>query len=1164
MNLDLAHVARDLGLPLDRIQRTVQMLDEGNTVPFITRYRKDQTGGLDEEAIRAIQDRVAKLRLVVERKQTILKSIEAQGKLTPELAHQINTADSIKRLEDLYLPFKPKKQTLATKAREQGLEPLALEILNADPAAADRQARASELINPEKGLSTVDDVLQGVGYLIAEKFSERADIRGRLRRMLWRTGRLVSARIEPSEKAEAAPTPGPEEAGANAAPAESPADASATAPPATSEQHDVAPRAEDLAGAPETATPAIGTLSDTHLSPESAPEQQPTQSSNLGTPGEAFPAETSEPTSASTEAAPETIAAESSPESVAAANGETPAAADSTPAEAAAPAGAEEGTSPAAAVTQTSVRSQKKKKKKKKKETASVDAAFKDYFQYQEPLSHIPPHRVLAINRGERAKVLRVRIDADINAMYREVEPILVPPEHPHADFLRDCLRDALDRLIVPSLEREARREMTEKAEHHAVDVFIRNLRKLLLQPPIHGRRVLAVDPGFKSGCKLAALDEFGNVLGHAIIHVVGNEERRRKGREQMVDMIRSLDLSVVAIGNGTACREAEQLVADIIATELADRDVQYTVVNEAGASVYSTSPIGREEFPGYDPLLRSAISIGRRLLDPLSELVKINPANIGVGLYQHDVKAKHLRDSLDGVVESAVNYVGVDVNTASPALLRYVSGLNQLTARRLYEYRTEHGPFRSREQFHEVPGFGDATFVQAAGFLKIFGGDNPLDATWIHPESYDIARKVLERLNSDMSELAVAVPPAPQPKKQAPLAKVVQQVSATSGTDGSNGAGAPAIESPSGEASLAPSADAPAEATAESASSDVSPEASLTPPTAEPTSPDESPAAATDTPVAEEKPTETPAEEPAADASAAPEAPVAPEAAAAPEAPPRKGPTLAERAAQADPAALAQELGVGELLLRDILASLMRPGRDPREDLPPPIFRRGIMKLEDLQPGMELQGTVLNVVDFGAFVDIGLSDSGLVHISRLADRYVRDPHEVVGVGDVLKVWVVDVDKQRRRVSLTAIQPGTERPPQLKRERPPRGAKKAPRKPQPAAQGTAPAGAAPASGDRRPSRRPPRPAQAGGQAAEGSTATVQPARPARPFNPKDARGPAPTVGSKKMLSKQLKAKKKVKPNAGLTKAMEEGREPMRSFSDLLQFVKKREPDDEKK
>ncbi|HWL75714.1 MAG TPA: Tex-like N-terminal domain-containing protein, partial [Burkholderiaceae bacterium] len=464
---------------------------------FITRYRKDQTGGMDEEQIRQVEARVAKYRLLAERKQTILRSIEGQGKLTPELAHQIEQADSTKRLEDLYLPFKPRKQSLATLARERALEPLAAEILAGSPSAANLDARAQDFVNPDKQIATAADALLGVGHILAEDFSERADLRGRLRKILKRSGKLVSSRGEVEEK----------------------------------------------------------------------------------------------------------------------------------------------------------------------------DAKeFRDYWQYSEQLGRVPPHRVLAINRGEKAKILRVKIEADADDLLRVTEETLVPPDHPHAEFLRGCARDALARLVLPSLEREIRRELTDNAESHAVDVFARNLRNLLLQPPIRGHRVLAVDPGFKSGCKLAALDEFGNPIDHAVIHTVGKDERKVEGRAKLVDMIKQHNVSVVAIGNGTACRETEELMADILGNELKDHGVSYVIVNEAGASVYSTSPLGREEFPNYDATLRGAISIGRRMLDPLSELVKIDPASIGVGLYQHDTRAKHLRDTLDDVVQLCVSFVGVELNSASGA----------------------------------------------------------------------------------------------------------------------------------------------------------------------------------------------------------------------------------------------------------------------------------------------------------------------------------------------------------------------------------------------------------------------------------------------------------------------------------------------------------------
>ncbi|MBI3837004.1 MAG: RNA-binding transcriptional accessory protein [Planctomycetia bacterium] len=836
--IDLRPVAQILQFSLRQVESVVELLDAGNTVPFITRYRKDQTGGMDEEQIRQIQSRLIKMRLLAERKQTILRSIESQGKLTVELAAEIEAADSTKRLEDLYLPFKPKKQTLATVARERGLEPLADEVVAAAPNCVDLDARAMDFVNHDHGVTSAADALLGVGHILAERLSERADLRQRLRKILNRTGKLVSNRAEANEK---------------------------------------------------------------------------------------------------------------------------------------------------------------------------LAQGFRDYFEFNETLERVPQHRVLAINRGEKAKVLRVKIEADMEAMQAAVDDLVVPTDHPHSDFLRGCGRDALGRLVFPSLEREVRRELTDWAEAHAVEVFARNLRNLLLQKPVRGRRVLAVDPGFKSGCKLAALDEFGNLLDQAVIHLVGKPERKQEGRTRLVEMIKQHQLTVTAIGNGTACRETEELMSELLAGDLAEQGVAYVIVNEAGASVYSTSPLGREEFPEYDATLRGAISIGRRIQDPLSELVKIDPASIGVGMYQHDVKAKHLRASLDAVVESCVNYVGVDLNTASPALLRYVSGLNQLTARRLYDYRAQNGPFRNREQLKGVPGFGEAAFVQAAGFLKIGDGDNPLDATWIHPESYSLAQQVLERMGCTLADLA---------EKEAAS-------------------------------------------------------------------------------------------------------------------------RIAERTAKLELDGLTAQLDAGALLLKDILAQLARPGRDPREDLPAPFFKKGVIKLDDLTSGMELSGTVLNVVDFGAFVDIGLHDTGLVHISQLANKYVRDPHEVVSVGDIVKVWVHEIDKTRRRVSLTMIAPGTQRtqPPRRGDKRKGDGKRGAP----PSEPTAAPADAQAAT--------PPVPAEA--------TAT-QERRPARPQQQRqqqggDRRPDRASRPAKPNFKARPEHKPKPKPLVPLTSEMKAGKEPLRTFGDLKQF-----------
>ena len=975
IQVDLGRIAQDLQIRRVQVESVVQLLDDGNTVPFITRYRKERTGNLNEVVIHEIQVRVQRLRDLAERKETILKAIEKQERLTPELAEAIRAADNLKRLEDLYLPFKPKKRTKASEAREKGLEPLALRVWNRDETLADLQAAAAEFVDAEKGLDSVEKVLEGVGHILAEAVSEMATVREAARKAVWKTGKIVTTK------------------------------------------GDVA-------------------------------------------------------------------------------------------------------------------------------EGQGLD--YRDYFEYSEPVSQVPPHRVLAINRGDKENALKIKLEVSRPELESALLAQLPLDNHPQGDFFRAAAMDALDRLILPSMEREVRRDLTETAEKHAVDVFARNLRSLLLQPPIPKQVVMAIDPGLRSGCKIAVLDPNGNLLEHGIVHPHAPQNRRSEAKVFIKDLIGRHNVDVVAIGNGTACRETEELIAEVIAEgtefsqnpearaaaiqaaeaaaaaraaeaaaaqearaqaaqaapvvatpeEAADvasappveapqvepappvepsaepapaeptadeaaavasappaeeapaeaqeapkaeetpaeeapateelppisggspesttneseaspqagpstdgdqppapeepraeatdqpaaaeapaesaetpadqkpaedtpaaegaeapseakaeaeapaearkeaapvksggrrgkgrggrsRGAQsppqtppmphdadpilaklaYVIVNEAGASVYSASPIGREELPEFDATLRSAISIGRRLQDPLSELVKIEPQNIGVGLYQHDVSPKQLKESLDDVISSCVNFVGVDLNTASVPLLRHVSGLNQLTARRIADHRKEKGPFQTREQLMEVEGVGPATFTQAAGFLKIGEGPHPLDRTWVHPESYEAATKLLAKFGFE--------PEIVRDKERLP--------------------------------------------------------------------------------------------------------------------------ELRAKLAEVDAAALAAELEIGEPTLRDIIEALGRPERDPRDDLPKPIFKKGILKLEDLTPGMELKGTVLNVVDFGAFVDIGLKDSGLVHISQLANRYIKSPHDVVSVGDVVTAWVMSVDQDRKRVSLTMVKPGTER-----------------------------------------------------------------------------------------------------------------------------------------
>ena len=743
--VNVSRIASEFSLREDQVSSVIALLDDGNTVPFITRYRKEQTGNLDEDQIRKIQKLVQSMRQLAEKAETVLRLIESQGKLTPELRQQIESAETLKRLDDLYLPFRRKRQSRAGAARERGLEPLADLVWDRGQEIEDLASAAAGFVNPEKEVPDSDAALQGAADILAERFSEDVAIRDISRKIAWRTGRL----------------------------------------------------------------------------------------------------------------------------------------------------------------TVTAAKSQK-----------NVSAEFQNYADYSEPVWKVPPHRSLALNRGEKEGALRIRFEWDRVLAERHVGEHCDLADHPRSEFLSSCVRDSLDRLIQPGVEREIRRELTEAAEEQAIGVFAKNLRSLLLQPPLRDQRVLAVDPGFRTGCKVAVLDQYGHCLLTDVVYVTGSAEKRAGAAGKLAEMLKEQDCGLIAIGNGTACRETEELVSELISEHAPE--CRYLIVNEAGASVYSASEVAREEFPDYDATARGTISIGRRLQDPLSELVKIDPQHIGVGMYQHDMTPRDLKESLDGVVESCVNFVGVDLNTASSSLLRYVSGLNQLIARRVVEWREQNGRFTSRNQLLDVAGIGAATFTQAAGFLKISGGDEPLDITWIHPESYDAARKVLERLNLSPAEL-------------------------------------------------------------------IAPNGHL----------DE----------------------------------------------------LRKKLDGLDLGGLAAELGVGQPTLRDIIDALKRPGRDPRTDLPGPVFRQGVLKLEDLETGMELNGPVLNVVDFGAFVDIGLKDTGLVHVSQMADRFVSSPHDVVSVGDIVTVWVQAIDLERRRVRLTMRKPDGDRPKKRKRRRRRKKAASAPQTP---------------------------------------------------------------------------------------------------------------------
>jgi uncharacterized protein len=1068
--LDCSRIAQDFQIRKVQVESVVGLLDEGNTVPFITRYRKERTGGLDEEVIRQIQARVRLLRQLADRKQTILKSIEGQGKLTAELRATILSAETTKRLEDLYLPFKPKKRSLAAAAREKGLEPLALAIWYRDAAVANLDEILPTFVSPEKGLVTPGDVRTGLQHILAELFAETAEVRAPVRALLWETGKICAAKNEKlpegqglehkdyfqfSEPLRQIPPHRilalnrGEKEGSLKIHLEWPMEI--VLQTALGALTDFAAWSQE--GGRNQESDVRGQKSEVSGQQESGDRSQQAevrvqQAADGGQQTE--PIGIQEPGVAVQERPPETP------------HGETPV--------------------PAAATIVATGSG----------ETATPPPA---------PAPKLPDPCPLPPEVGEHLSP---------HSGFRT----------PHAAFLKTVLDDALTRLLLPSLDREIRHELTDEAEGHAVAVFARNLRSLLLQPPLRSRRVLAVDPGFRTGCKVAVLDEVGNLLEDAIIYPHGKKGPRDKGRpekgqeqggekaapppagsespappsessvtapppgpppilegqtpqpepvpepaptpvpeaqtslaeltpptqeaaappppeapapapetqsknpepppgpskreealQKLRDMVVKHAVQVVAIGNGTGCRETEELVAELIATHLPE--LAYVIVNEAGASVYSVSPVGREEFPTFDSTLRGTISIGRRLQDPLSELVKVDPQSIGVGLYQHDVKRRDLRDSLDGVVESCVNQVGVDLNTASVPLLRHVSGLNQMVARELVDYRKQHGPFKNRDQLQHISGVGPARYVQAAGFLKIHEGDNPFDSTWIHPESYAITGQILADLGYGPD--------------------IVQDKS----------------RSEEFQAKLK---------------------------------------------------------------------------------------TLS-------PLDLANRLGAGLPTITDILQALARPGRDPREDLPPPIFKKGILKLEDLQPGMELKGTVLNVVDFGAFVDIGLKDSGLVHISQMANKYIKSPYDVVAVNDVVTVWVMTVDKDRHRVSLTMIKPGTERKPGEKRPerqqgRPPRGRRRPGPAPANQGQGSGP----PPGRGRGPRRGPPqgRPATPPGEpvaaAPVSGEATPPPPRPAPP-------PPRPAHTHHRKHRREA-------PRPKLSQDALEGKVPLRTFGEL--------------
>lgn len=701
----------ELGIRRGQVETTIKLIDEGNTIPFIARYRKEMTGSLDDETLRNFHERLLYLRNLEERKEAIKKNIEEQGKLTKELAKQIEEAKTLVAVEDLYRPYKQKKRTRAMIAKEKGLEPLAnLILLQMTKETLEKEAEA--FINEEKDVKTVEDALKGANDIIAEHIADDAEYRTWIRKATWDHGKITSSAKKPEES-----------------------------------------------------------------------------------------------------------------------------------------------------------------------------SVFEMYYDFEEPIEKIAGYRILAINRGEKEGILQVKIEPDMQKIASYLARKIITRKNPNTTkALFAAIEDSYKRLIAPSIERDIRNELTENASTEAIKVFGKNLAQLLMQPPIAGQVVLGWDPAFRTGCKLAVVDATGKVLDTVVIYPTAPQNKVEEAKKVVKALIKKYGITLISIGNGTASRESEQIVVDML-KEIKE-PVQYVITNEAGASVYSASKLATEEFPNFDVGQRSATSIARRVQDPLAELVKIEPKAIGVGQYQHDMNQKKLSEALGGVVEDCVNKVGVDLNTASVSLLEYISGISKTIAKNIVDYREENGKFTSRSQLLKVAKLGPKAFEQCAGFMRISDGKNPLDATGVHPESYDATKAVLEKLGYTMEDV-----------KNRNVVGISKKVS--------------------------------------------------------------------------------------------------------------------------DYKALADEAGVGEITLRDIVKELEKPARDPREDMPKPILRSDVLEMKDLTPGMVLKGTVRNVIDFGCFVDIGVHQDGLVHISEICDRYIKHPLEAVSVGDIVDVQVMSVDLKKQRIQLT-------------------------------------------------------------------------------------------------------------------------------------------------
>ncbi len=807
-----------------QVEAAVKLIDEGNTIPFISRYRKEATGSLNDEVLRNLYERLNYLRNLEEKKTSVMASIEEQGKLTDDLKNKIQAAETLVVVEDLYRPYRPKRKTRASVAKEKGLDGLA-DLIREQKFSGSLEEAAAAYVNPEKGAADTKEALQGAQDILAEGISDEADYRMYIRKITMDEGKLTSTARD--EKAQ---------------------------------------------------------------------------------------------------------------------------------------------------------------------------SVYEMYYQYEELLKKAAGHRVLALNRGEAEKFLTVKVEAPRDRILQYLAKKVITEENPVTEaVLRAVIEDSYDRLIAPAIERDIRNELTEKAEEGAISVFGKNLEQLLMQPPIAGHVVLGWDPAFRTGCKLAVVDATGKVLDTKVIYPTAPQNKVEEAKKELKKLIDKYDISLISVGNGTASRESEQVIVDLI-KEL-KKPVQYVIVNEAGASVYSASKLATEEFPQFDVGQRSAASIARRLQDPLSELVKIDPKSIGVGQYQHDMNQKKLGEALGGVVEDCVNRVGVDLNTASAPLLEYISGISKTVAKNIVEYREANGRFTNRKQLLKVPKLGPKAFEQCAGFLRIADGENPLDATSVHPESYPATMELLKKLELSMEDVRML-------QAEAKKGRAAQN---TSGADSKNTSGDAARQNVSakGKANRKDrrqngfnirNTDTAMGRALAAAMQGMTLDA--------------------DNGRTGKKGANASGRSGAGASNAA----NASTGAAAGSSTSGSQKTAAVSALERripDKKKLAEELGIGEITLTDIVRELEKPARDPREDMPRPILRSDVLDMKDLKPGMVLKGTVRNVIDFGVFVDIGVHQDGLVHISQITDRFIKHPLEAVSVGDIVDVKVLDVDPVKKRIGLT-------------------------------------------------------------------------------------------------------------------------------------------------